>query len=62
MFKEFKPTTKAEWLAKVEKDLKGKKSIDTFNWELDGMEFTPFHHADDNHGDTPLTNNKTKNN
>ena len=50
MFKEFKPVTKAEWLAKVEKDLKGKKSIDTFNWEHDGMTFTPFYHGDDING------------
>ncbi len=62
MFKEFKPVSKKEWLAKIEKDLKGKKSIDTFNWELEGMEFTPFHHQDDEVSSEPLTNGKNKNN
>ena len=47
MFKEFNPVTKEEWLAKVEKDLKGKKSIESFNWEMDGMTFTPFYHQED---------------
>lgn len=50
MFQEFKPISKAEWLEKVTKDLKGKKSIDSFDWELDGMEFTPFYHAEDEKG------------
>ena len=50
MFQEFKPVSKQEWLEKVTKDLKGKKSIDSFNWELDGMEFSPFYHADDING------------
>ena len=51
MFEEFKSVSKREWLEKVTKDLKGKKSIDSFNWELDGMEFTPFYHADDKNSD-----------
>lgn len=61
MFKEFKPVSKEEWLEKVTKDLKGKKSIDSFNWELDGMEFTPFYHADDKNGGFPLINEKPNN-
>jgi methylmalonyl-CoA mutase len=61
MFQEFKAVTKAEWLQQVEKDLKGKKSIDSFNWELDDMKFTPFYHADDKNGDLPLVYGKQSN-
>ncbi|MGB0863136.1 MAG: methylmalonyl-CoA mutase family protein [Saprospiraceae bacterium] len=71
MFPEFKRVSKKEWLEKVTKDLKGKKSIDSFNWEFDGMEFTPFYHGDDiNGGDDgeekvylcpTVTNGKTQN-
>lgn len=61
MFSEFNTVTKEEWLAKVEKDLKGKKSIESFNWELDGMTFTPFYHSDDNGNEKPLANGKANN-
>ena len=47
LFKEFNSVSKKEWLAKVEKDLKG-KPIDAFNWEpIEGIPLTPFAHADD---------------
>lgn len=47
LFKEFKSVSKKEWLAKVEKDLKG-KPIDKFNWEpIEGIPLTPFAHSDD---------------
>jgi len=47
LFSEFPKKTKAEWLAKVEKDLKG-KPLDGLDWSLfDGMTMTPFFHADD---------------
>ncbi|MEM6317211.1 MAG: methylmalonyl-CoA mutase family protein [Bacteroidota bacterium] len=47
LFDKFQPVSKDEWLAKVERDLKG-KSIDAFNWEItDGITLTPFAHADD---------------
>ena len=62
MFKEFGSVSKAEWLAKVEKDLKGKKSIESFNWELDGMEFTPFYHSDDISTDKALIPTNKANN
>lgn len=47
LFKEFKSVSKEKWLAKVEKDLKG-KPIDAFNWEpIKGIPLTPFAHGDD---------------
>ena len=42
----FKAVTKTEWLAKVEKDLKG-KSLNDLNFKVDGTDFSPFHHPDD---------------
>lgn len=61
MFNEFNRVSKIEWLAKVEKDLKGKKPIENFNWELDGMTFTPFHHRDDSIVGAPLIHNQASN-
>ena len=47
LFSEFPPATKADWLAKVEKDLKG-KPIDTLDWYLEeGLILSPFAHAED---------------
>ena len=43
---EFPHITKAEWLEKVEKDLKG-KPLDSLNWEVEGETFTPFWHGED---------------
>ena len=42
----FETTTKEDWLAKVEKDLKGRPLTD-LNFELAGHAFSPFHHPDD---------------
>lgn len=42
----FPDYSKAEWLAKVEKDLKG-KPIEGLNWEIEGETFSPFWHRDD---------------
>ena len=46
LFEEFQPVTKAEWLAKVEKDLKG-KSISELGFEISGIPFSPFQHGED---------------
>ena len=47
LFKQFQPVSKAAWLAKVEKDLKG-KAIEDLNWTIqDDLVIPPFAHADD---------------
>lgn len=47
LFKDFKKSSKKEWLAKVEKDLKG-KPIAGLNWNInDKLVVSPFSHADD---------------
>jgi len=47
LFKEFPSVNKADWLAKVEKDLKG-KPIENLNWKVgEGLEFSPFSHQED---------------
>lgn len=47
LFEEFSPVTKSEWLAKIEKDLKGKPLADLqFHLEED-LTFEPFYHPDD---------------
>ncbi|NJC26293.1 methylmalonyl-CoA mutase family protein [Neolewinella antarctica] len=43
---EFQPATKAAWLTRVEKDLKG-EALDSLNFTLAGQEFSPFHHPED---------------
>jgi methylmalonyl-CoA mutase len=45
-FEEFPPVSKAEWLAKVEKDLKG-KPISDLDFEVGEIKMSPFHHLDD---------------
>ncbi len=42
----FKDISKAEWLAKVEKDLKG-KPLSSLDFEVAGKTFSPFHHRED---------------
>ena len=42
----FSEVTKAEWLAKVEKDLKG-KPLCGLDFEVAGAKFSPLHHQDD---------------
>lgn len=46
LFDEFPPVSKAEWLEKIKKDLKG-KAIEALNWKVGAMEVSPFHHLDD---------------
>jgi len=47
LFDAFPPTGKADWLAKVEKDLKGRPLSD-LNWQLsEEIELAPFYHPED---------------
>ena len=46
LFSEFAPVSKAEWLARIEKDLKG-RPISELTWELPPLSIDPFAHADD---------------
>ncbi len=55
LFSEFIPSTKAEWLAKIERDLKG-RALEDLNWHLPNVEtgdfapplsISPFAHAED---------------
>lgn len=61
MFSEFKPVTKAEWLEQVIKDLKGKKPIDSFNWKVEDLEFTPFYHSEDAIDASPINDGRSDN-
>jgi len=62
LFKQFQSISKAAWLAKVEKDLKG-KPIDGLNWQInEDITLTPFAHADDlPTKPSPLSNQRTSN-
>lgn len=60
MFSEFKSTSKAEWLAQVTKDLKG-KPLESLNWQIEGMEFTPFYHGEDALNANPITDGRSDN-
>jgi len=42
IFKEFDALSLNDWLAKVEKDLKGKKSLEDLNWNFEGLKISPF--------------------
>lgn len=56
LWEDFPPTTKAEWLEQLSKDLKGKALAD-LRWQLDeGLEFDPFYHPDDFAGQAALPN------
>jgi methylmalonyl-CoA mutase len=47
LFKDFKKSSKKNWLAKVEKDLKG-KPIENLNWKVnENLVISPFAHRDD---------------
>lgn len=46
LFEEFPHVSKAEWLAKVEKDLKG-KPISDLDFEVGEIKMSPFHHLED---------------
>ena len=65
LFAEFTPSTKAEWLAKIESDLKG-RSIEDLNWQLNNqptpLSISPFAHlADLETLPEPLADNRTAN-
>lgn len=47
LFSEFSPSVKSEWLAKVEKDLRG-RSIDDLDWQVNqSIAVSPFAHQED---------------
>ena len=46
LFSEFAPLSKVDWLARIEKDLKG-RPISELTWELPPLSIDPFAHADD---------------
>jgi methylmalonyl-CoA mutase len=56
LFQEFEATTKAQWLARVERDLKGKQPSE-LNFDLPHLNIPPFAHADDHAGEffEPIT-------
>lgn len=61
LFPEFSAKSKAAWLAKVEKDLKG-KPLSGLNWEYDEKTYTPFYHAEDlPNPPAPLTGGRRNN-
>lgn len=60
MFSDFNKVTKAEWLEKVTKDLKG-KPLESLNWEVEGLTMTPFYHSDDAINANPITQNRSDN-
>ncbi len=66
LFSEFAPSTKSEWLAKIDRDLKG-RSIEELNWQLPNLDGTPlsispFAHAEDLPiAPESLTGNRTSN-
>jgi methylmalonyl-CoA mutase len=59
LFSEFAPITKSEWLAKIEKDLKGKPIAD-LQLKLGDLSLDPFPHQDDLQ-ETPTPLNKRGN-
>ena len=60
LFKEFPEITEAEWIEKVEKDLKGKSFEDLF-WKLnEDIEIAPFYYSNDLNPSVP--NNKSTSN
>lgn len=62
LFKEFKKSSKKEWLAKVEKDLKGKPMEGLMGSLNDEIKISPFAHADDRKGNFPPLTEKRKSN
>lgn len=62
LFKEFKKSTKKQWLAKVEKDLKG-KSLESLDWIInENLTVSPFAHKDDIEEQSPPLIEKRKSN
>lgn len=63
LFAEFPPTAKAEWLARMEKDLKG-KPLEELQWQLEeDISIEPFYHPEDMEAPPPpLQGQKPDNN
>ena len=49
----FAKATKADWLQKVEKDLKG-APLTSLHWTVEGMPFTPFYNSEDSSHRAPM--------
>lgn len=62
LFEQFPSITKADWLSKVEKDLKG-RPLDSLNWAItENIVMTPFAHAEDlEKSPAPLINKRATN-
>ena len=66
LFSEFTPSTKSEWLAKIDRDLKG-RSVEELDWHLSNLDgrplsISPFAHAEDLQiAPEPLVGNRTTN-
>ena len=60
LFNDFDKVTKAQWLEKVTKDLKG-KPLESLNWSVEGIEFTPFYHGEDALNANPITDGRSDN-
>ncbi len=62
LFTEFPPVTKAQWLAKIEKDLKGRPLSDLDWQEIPPLSINPFVHADDfTEQPEPILDNRSAN-
>ncbi len=63
LFTEFKASSKADWLAKVQQDLKG-AAPDSLSWQLsDTLSISPFAHPDDQPSfNEPLSDDRAQNN
>ena len=62
LFNSFEKQNKADWLAKIKKDLKG-KAIEDLDWCLqEGIRFSPFAHSEDLPVKFPPIDNHKSNN
>ncbi len=61
MFEVFQKNSKADWLAKVEKDLKGKSKIEDFFWEANGLSISPFYTSEDTNAYPPIIDHRSDN-
>ena len=60
IFQDFQAVSKEEWLAKVEKDLKGKPLSD-LDWMVGDMQIPPFYHSSDQVSSGALSSDKINN-
>ncbi|MEO0339536.1 MAG: methylmalonyl-CoA mutase family protein [Bacteroidota bacterium] len=61
MFDVFQKNSKADWLAKVEKDLKGRSMVEDFLWEASGLSLSPFYTREDTKVHPPIIDHRTDN-